>query len=202
MTSILIDRPTPTPISEREALRYMGAREASDEVLSLLRDAIAEAGDCFSGRVCATECGVRIDGDTVDFGFASVESRDLAKALRGCDRALIFAATVGVEIDRLIAKHSRLSPARALALQALGAERIEAVCDAFCRSRADEYAKTSRTLRPRFSAGYGDLPLVFQREIFQLLDCPRRIGLTLNDSLLMSPTKSVTAIAGVTQRRE
>ncbi len=202
MNGILIDRPTTAPISEREVLRYMGARDATDEVLSLVREAITEADGCFSGRVCAAECGVRIDGSTVDFGFASIESGDLAKSLHGCDRALIFAATVGVEIDRLIAKHSRLSPARALALQALGTERIEAVCNAFCRARADEYAKAGRTLRPRFSAGYGDLSLSFQRDIFQLLDCPRRIGLTLNDSLLMSPTKSVTAIAGVTERKE
>jgi 5-methyltetrahydrofolate--homocysteine methyltransferase len=29
------------------------------------------------------------------------------------------------------------------------------------------------------------------------LDCNRKIGLTLNDSLLMSPSKSVTALIGV-----
>ena len=42
---------------------------------------------------------------------------------------------VGADIDRLIAKHSRLSPSRALMLQAIGAERIEALCDAFCNDR-------------------------------------------------------------------
>lgn len=52
-------------------------------------------------------------------------------------------------------------------------------------------------LKPRFSAGYGDLPLEVQKDIFRVLDCPRKIGLTLNDSLLMSPTKSVTAIVGI-----
>jgi len=52
-------------------------------------------------------------------------------------------------------------------------------------------------LKPRFSPGYGDLPLETQREIFDVLDCSRRIGLMLNDSLLMSPTKSVTAFVGV-----
>ena len=51
-------------------------------------------------------------------------------------------------------------------------------------------------VRPRFSPGYGDLPLALQREVFAALDCPRRIGLTLSDSLLMSPTKSVTALIG------
>lgn len=197
MSAVVTEILTLPPISEREVLRYMGTREATDEVRALLQGVIDEAGDCFSGRVCAMECAVSIDGSTVDLGFCSVESRDLAKALAGCESVMIFAATVGVGIDRLIAKHTRLSPARALALQALGAERIEALCDAFCNARSEECARRGFSLRPRFSAGYGDLSLDLQKDIFHALDCPKRIGLTLNDSLLMSPTKSVTAIVGL-----
>ena len=52
-------------------------------------------------------------------------------------------------------------------------------------------------LKPRFSPGYGDLPLSMQTDIFRVLDCPRKVGLTLNNSLLMSPSKSVTAIMGI-----
>ena len=47
------------------------------------------------------------------------------------------------------------------------------------------------------SPGYGDLALDVQKDIFALLDCERQIGLTLGDSLLMSPGKSVTAFAGI-----
>ena len=54
-----------------------------------------------------------------------------------------------------------------------------------------------KDIKPRFSAGYGDFPLSAQKEIFGMLDCARQIGLTLNDSLLMSPTKSVTSIVGL-----
>lgn len=197
MSAVLTEALTLPPISEREVLRYMGAREATDEVRALLQGVIDEARDCFSGRVCAMECAASIDGSTVDLGFCRVESRDLAKALAGCESVLILAATVGMEIDRLIARYQRISPARALALQALGAERVEALCDAFCNARAEGYSKQGLSLRPRFSAGYGDLPLSLQRELFRALDCPKRIGLTLNESLLMSPTKSVTAIVGL-----
>ena len=52
-------------------------------------------------------------------------------------------------------------------------------------------------LEPRFSPGYGDLPLSAQKNIFAVLDPERRIGLTLNSSLLMSPSKSVTAFVGL-----
>jgi len=54
-------------------------------------------------------------------------------------------------------------------------------------------------LTSRFSPGYRDLPLTLQREIFTLLEPSRRIGLSLNASLLMSPSKSVTAIVGITK---
>ena len=47
-----------------------------------------------------------------------------------------------------------------------------------------------------------DLPLEAQRAVFEVLDCPRRIGLTLGGGLVMSPSKSVTAIAGITARTE
>ena len=110
--------------------------------------------------------------------------------------AIIFAATVGLAPDRLVARNLVSSPTRALVFDAIGAERIESLCDAFCE---DIKAKigNEKKLRPRFSAGYGDLDIEVQRDIFRLLDCPKNIGLTLTESLLMTPSKSVTAIIGI-----
>ena len=54
----------------------------------------------------------------------------------------------------------------------------------------------------RFSPGYGDLPLDVQKNIFPLLDCERKIGLTLNESLIMSPSKSVTAFVGMARQAD
>ena len=101
---------------------------------------------------------------------------------------LLFAATVGLELDRLIARAQSGAPARALLLQAIGAERIEALADAVGGPTPGRTRRSAAlAVRPRFSPGYGDLPLALQREIFAALDCPRRIGLTLGGSLLMTP---------------
>ena len=54
-----------------------------------------------------------------------------------------------------------------------------------------------KSLRTRVSPGYGDISLTMQKDIFAILDCERKIGITLNEDLLMSPSKSVTAIAGI-----
>ena len=131
----------------------------------------------------------------LDLTFARTQSVSLRDHLDGCEEVLLLGATVGLELDRLINRYSRVAPAKALMLQAIGAERIEALCDAFCHELGVELSQCGE-MRPRFSPGYGDLPLELQRDIFRVLDCPRKIGLTLNDSLLMTPTKSVTALVG------
>ena len=59
-----------------------------------------------------------------------------------------------------------------------------------------EIAAAEKSIAPRFSPGYGDFPLDCQKDIFAALDCGS-IGLTLNDNLFMTPSKSVTAVIGV-----
>lgn len=180
------------PVDRRAVLRYAQCAKGSENVSALLESALEEALPCLSYRLCWREFACALRGGRCELGPISVDSRALETVLLGCGRVLVFAATVGLELDRLIAKYGTLSPARALMMQAIGAERIEALCDAFCAERA-----AVAPLTARFSPGYGDLPLAFQRDLFAVLDCPRSIGLTLNGSLSMSPSKSVTAVAGI-----
>ena len=187
------------PVRRREILRYAGCAEADGATSALMADCLTEALGALTYKVCWREMNVDLQDGVCDFGTFSVLSRQLARNLSGCTRVILFAATVGVGIDRLIQKYSRLAPSRALMMQAIGAERIEALCDAFCDDMEKEMGVS---LRPRFSPGYGDLPLVVQKDIISLLEAPKRIGLSLNDSLLMSPTKSVTAFAGITNSTE
>ena len=178
-----------------EMLRYAACRAPDEQVLALARSCAEEGAAVLRPALCWREVPLQVMDDTVDLGFTAFSSRKLAQALQGCDRAVIFAATVGLELDRLIARYGRLSPTKGLMMQALGAGRIEALCDAFCAELDAQCAP--RVPRRRFSPGYGDLPLEGQRAFFAALDCHRQIGLYLNESLLMSPTKSVTAIVGL-----
>ena len=179
-------------ISEKEILRYAGCKSADDVLLQLLRVCVDEVRPRLSYKVCWIELPLIIVENICDFGCMRIQSKDLVKNLQGCETVILFGATVGVEMDRLIGKYSRISPTKAVLLQAIGAERIEALCDVFCKEIEKE-----KKLRPRFSPGYGDLPLETQRAIFQVLNCSKEIGLSLNESLLMSPTKSVTAFIGI-----
>lgn len=182
-------------LCRREMLRYALCKEENTSISALLEDCLREARDKLTYKVCYRQFPVAVRDDVCDFGTFQVRSKHLAHNLRDCSAVILFAATVGTGIDRLIARYGRLSPAKGILLQGIGAERIEALCDTFCE---DMKQATGLSQKPRFSPGYGDLPLEFQRDIFTLLNCPKHIGLSLNDSLLMSPSKSVTAFVGLT----
>lgn len=124
--------------------------------------------------------------------ISEFQSKKLALHLKNCDKVILLAATIGQECDRLMLKYEQTEIARAAVCQACGAYFIECLCDRVCA----ELQKQSETdLTARFSPGYGDFPIEAQTELFALCEC-RRIGLTLTDSYLMVPTKSVTAIIG------
>ncbi len=184
----------PPPFDRREILRYAGCGAEDEVVLALLAECLDEVSDKLSYAVCYRILPVTLSEGVCDFSLFRLQSKGLFRNLAGCDKVLLFAATVGIGVDRLIAKYGRISPTKALLMQAIGAERIEALCDAFCQSLQEE---AGWSLRPRFSPGYGDLPLETQKEIFALLQCEKHLGLCLTDSLLMSPTKSVTAFVGI-----
>lgn len=187
---------SPPPVNRREILRYMGA-VSTPETEELIDACLKEAQTVLTYRVCYGMFPLSAEENGVRFPFAFFPSRQLKAALSGCDEGIVFAATVGVGMDRLIARAEAQSPAKALCLHAMGAERAESLCDAFQKALEEEVHSQGKTLRPRFSPGYGDLALSVQIPLFQALDCARKIGLTLNESLLMSPSKSVTAIVGV-----
>ena len=177
------------PVDKAEVLRYSGCAAETEDVSALLETSVSLICEKISPAVCFCTLPFSADGDLCSLGTIRFRSADLARHLSGISRVALFAATVGIEPDRLIIRYGRLVPSRGVMLSAVADERIEALCDMFCR---DIGAKS-----PRFSPGYGDLPLEIQKDIFALLNCSKNVGLTLNGSLLMSPSKSVTAIVGI-----
>lgn len=182
-------------VSPDEVYHFLGIRDplARAELLPDVEAVLRELDETITPRLCCARFPLRADGELLDLGFARVKSRDLAKNLRGCREIVLIAATAGLEIDRAIAKYSRISPSRALILQAAGAAAVENILD----RATEEFRAEGLCLRPRFSCGYGDLPLTLQTDIFAALDCPKSIGVSLTDSFLMTPTKSVSAIIGI-----
>ena len=131
-----------------------------------------------------------------------IRSRSLSRNLRGCENVYLMAATLGIRPDRLIARASVRHMSRAVTLQAAAAAMIEAWCDEVNQKIIREASEQGLYCRPRFSPGYGDFPLEYQQDFAQILRIQKEIGVSLTESFLMIPTKSVTAIIGITEEKQ
>lgn len=131
-----------------------------------------------------------------------IRSRNLARNLRGCTELYFMAATLGPAPDRLVQRASITAMSRALIYQAAAAAMIETWCDEVCRRISADAGKDGLYCRPRFSPGYGDAPLDLQKDFERILHMSKEIGVGLTDTLLMTPSKSVTAFIGASPVRQ
>lgn len=189
------------PISKSEAARYMGIKGAPDDTVAALLD---EAERIIRNRVvpkyvyretplCFENSGVRLECMNVPLVGA-----DIRKHLDGCTKAVILAATLSTEADKLIRQAEVKGMAEALAMDCLCSAAIEQVCD---RAEEEIFSRNSYPYRTwRFSPGYGDFPIEHQKDFLAALNAQRRIGLTVTESCMLVPTKSVTAIIGISEK--
>lgn len=196
MNGVILKTYSPPTVNFNEIKRYAGYGNEKG-LTDIINECLTEVSPLLTYKLCYTEVSVDIVENEVSLGDIKINSSSLAKALNGCKTAIIFGATIGFAIDRLILKYGKISQLKSLIFQAVGAERVESLINTFVSEIEKEYLSKSKKLTRRFSAGYGDFPLTFQTHAFQLLNLNRLIGVTLNESLVMSPSKSVTAVIGV-----
>ena len=190
----------------RAALRFLGVRGAPDDALrKRLADAAERVLAVASPNWTARLFPLQIDGEALDFGSGTLAflSRDLVLNLRGCDRAFLFAATLGAGVDRLVRGCEAVGEMTdAALLQAVAGELADSLCEDVVAELARNPAVEGCTLRHRYSPGYGDCSLSIQPAFLTALDATRRVGISLTGANLMVPTKSVTAFVGVEKPTE
>ena len=186
----------------REAVRYLGfgKNEADERTLELIqqsfKDLEQEAGP---KSICQIFDLNHTDDGRLVIGQMEIRSKSLSRNLKGCRQVVLFGATLGAGVDRLMRRISLTDMARAVILQSCAAAMLEEYCDECQKKIAAELEEEHLYLRPRFSPGYGDFSLECQRQLVPALDLGKRIGVTLTDSLLMAPSKSVTAVIGISE---
>ena len=110
---------------------------------------------------------------------------------------VLLCGTIGAEFDAWQRRLSVTSAADALLSQQIGLDAVEKVMDEVEEKSKAEVEVEGRKLLPRKSPGYGDLPLSLSRTIISELDATRKIGVSITDSDLLVPSKSVTAICEI-----
>ncbi len=180
---------------KKEAFRYMGCKsDCHNEVLEkLYEECKEEYKKAASYKAVMRKVDIVLkDDNIVDFGFCEIQNENLYKNLSGCDSAYVFAATAGIGADRLVMRYNKISLAEAMICDCIASSAIEVWCDEI-NGKVNELYKT----KPRFSPGYGGVSLEYQKDVLSFLDAERKIGITLNDALMMKPVKSVTAFIGI-----
>lgn len=198
--SVLVDYYEVNHIDKKEVLRYCGVknRDSAGGQLDRRIDLLIEEAFSFSPfRAAWTVTDVKRSEKGTDAGFGPVISQTFQRGLAGCHGAVIAGATLGRDFDRHLEKYKKLSTSDSVIFQAAGTALIEEVMDMFSMERNVELQKDGKVLRPRFSPGYGDFDISSQEPILQLLDASGNLGIYLNDSFLMTPSKSVTALWGI-----
>ncbi len=184
-----------------EILRHSGfhSHEADELTLKKIEQLEDEIIGSVTPKSIYREFSVRVLENGVEINGVAFLSEALKKNLSGCDKVLLYCCTLGIESDVILRKYSATDSSKFVLAQAVFTELCEAYSDEITAELSREYAESGFYLKPRFSVGYGDLALGYQREFFKLLEITKRIGVSLNDECMMTPSKSVTAFIGITK---
>lgn len=190
-------------LDRSEAIRYMGYHgtqpdEAVQASLTRCGEALQQAAEPKSiYRVFPLQ---HIDAQTLEIADVQIHSKNLARNLQGCSEVCLMAATLGIGPDRLIARASAVRMSDAVIYQAAAAAMVETYCDEVNERIRQEAAQRGMYCRPRGSV---PVTVIFRshtrRDFSRLLDTPRKIGLTVTESCLLAPIKSVTAVIGLSE---
>lgn len=180
-------------VRRAEMLRYarcgdgVGVEKEAEQAQRLVDDLIRPAA-------AAVVFDIKRDGEKLFVADTELEGKSIKKLLAPCNKCVVMAITVGFELDMKIAALGSSSPVLSLLADAAASSAVEDACDACCESIESELGVK---LTPRFSPGYGDLPMNIQPALLTLTNARRDLGLTIGSGCMLSPIKSVTAIAGI-----
>jgi Methionine synthase I, cobalamin-binding domain len=185
-------------ISRPEVLRYLGYRGG------IIDGHVAEQIDAACDKVLASidikyiyaACPLdRSNGLSLKGTVFTLTGKDICLHLKGCHSAIIMAVTLGENLDTEIRRTQISDMTLATIMDAAADAAVESACSALHSKLERGFAQ--KHLTGRFSPGYGDMPLSQQEPLCRVLDTERRIGLRVNNSFVLFPQKSVTALIGI-----
>ncbi|MBP3592700.1 MAG: hypothetical protein J6K14_09480 [Clostridia bacterium] len=178
------------PAAEELAARLrvpIGYRDAEIDALEKELKEVLQVG------MCAARMPIlKNENGYIELPAFSVKSTALSKSLADCREVYLMAVTLGMRAERWLHRLSVLSPAKHFAADALASAYAEAAAEYANRALAVDHALTRR-----FSPGYGDLPLSIQPQMIFATNANKYLHISVNESLLMIPQKSITAIIGI-----
>lgn len=199
-------------VDRAEALRYLGhTGQDIDDALLERFEALAEeaqrnleisyawraftidrAASSWLSAQHAAEPRILLTDSMIELPGSSIN-----RHLLGARAVVLLACTLGLDSERELRTKNALNATDALMYSAAASSLIEAGADIACGD-IERFAREHHLFTgSRFSPGYGDLPLHLQHDLARTLDLKRTLGMTVTQSHLLIPTKSITAIIGL-----
>lgn len=186
---------------KKTVLRRLGSHKTSfsadleKDIDRYLR--LAEVTFHAAGKACAYPIDT-ISAEEVVVQGQTIQSRLLAKLLSNSNGVYFMCASIPkhevIKINEAIRDDKGL---KAIVLDAYASEYVDGVLDVIMERKNTALRRMGQKLTyHRFSPGYGDLNIEYQKLFFDLLDM-QTLNVQLTDKYLLVPEKSVIAIAGV-----
>ena len=192
-----IYRPLLSAVDAGETRRYAGLERA-------VFDEAAISAAC---EECMLLAEPRVSWEIYDYDCESARAASeppfilvgnaIRKHLAGAERVVFLTATIGEAVEDAITRHfDEGGYAHSVLLDAAATAAVEQTCDACEAMLRPQLAKEGFSMRWRFSPGYGDWDVHAQPELLRLTKA-ETIGVSLTESFMLRPRKSVTAVIGL-----
>ena len=194
-------------VDKSEVLRYLGhnGQEIDNDLNFKINQCIKETKNEIDTKYVYQIYDIKKDLNlnTVQFENTNLilKSKDISELLRDCDKCVLMCATLGFNIEKNIRRYSYNNLTKGIIIDACATTSIEEVCDLVQNNILDEVSKDGKSLTMRYSPGYGDLDISANRDILNVLDAHRKIGVTVTNTGIMIPRKSVVALIGITNEK-
>lgn len=204
LNNIITLKNIPFEINEERVLRELRIpriktlKEMEEQnVARFIKGAIDLAYTLIEGNGCYVTFPLMRDEKRVWLkeGLEIFDAPSIQKLLKTCDYVTLLLATIGPSLENKVDLIKVEDPSGAYYLETVGgwmADYMTDKVDSFVEAEVKKWGY-NRTMR--YSPGYGDWHLDVQTRILSLLHA-EKLGVSLTESYIMQPRKSVTAAVG------
>lgn len=197
-------------IDKKEVLRYLQYKNQNinEDLSNLIDESIEETKKIINPKFVLRRYPIKkISKENgkkqviLENGNLILESNDIYNLFEKCDECILMATTLGLDIEREIRKLTYTNLTKGVIMDACATTAIEEVCDVVQENIAKNLLSEDRYITYRYSPGYGDLSIDKNIDINNILNSQKEIGLTVTNSGIMIPRKSVVALIGVSDKK-
>jgi len=192
-------------ISESKIYKLHGLKNSREDS-PRLKEKVAQALNLGSELISPRVLFETFEVDHIDYKEGNIflvgltdpiQTMRISQALKEASKVILFVLTIGEAIENKVASLSKENnQTTALFLDTVGSIAAEGLADLFQERIKKRFQEKGMAISMRFSPGYCDWPVEGQKLIFSSLN-PIQIGVTLTESMMMIPRKSISGLIGI-----